>query len=163
MVDNIWAPWRYRYISMVDNDEDGCVFCREDEFFVARSELCSIRLNKFPYNNGHLLIMPNRHISDISDLSEDEQVELFGFIISAKNVLKKVLSPDGFNIGLNLGRVAGAGIDRHLHFHIVPRWNGDTNFMPVLADTKVISQSLYELRDILKEEFRKEGLSTDYI
>ncbi len=163
MVDNIWAPWRYRYISMVDNDEDGCVFCREDEFFVARSELCSIRLNKFPYNNGHLLIMPNRHISDISDLSEDEQVELFGFIILAKNVLKKVLSPDGFNIGLNLGRVAGAGIDRHLHFHIVPRWNGDTNFMPVLADTKVISQSLYELRDILKEEFRKEGLSTDYI
>ena len=163
MVDNIWAPWRYRYISMVDNDEDGCVFCREDEFFVARSELCSIRLNKFPYNNGHLLIMPNRHISDISDLSEDEQVELFGFIILAKNEKKKVLSPDGFNIGLNLGRVAGAGIDRHLHFHIVPRWNGDTNFMPVLADTKVISQSLYELRDILKEEFRKEGLSTDYI
>ncbi len=160
-MDNIWAPWRYSYISMVDEGDDGCVFCKEDEFFIARTQLCSIRLNKFPYNNGHLLIMPNRHISDISELSQEEQLELLRIIILAKDVLKEALSPEGFNIGLNLGRVAGAGIDRHLHFHIVPRWNGDTNFMPILADTKVISQSLYELRDILKKRFSEKGLSTE--
>ncbi len=152
-MDRIWAPWRYSYISLVDTPKDGCVFCREDEFVVYRGAHCSVRLNKFPYNNGHLLIMPNRHIASIEDLSEEEERELFSLLKKSKRILDEVLSPDGYNVGLNLGRVAGAGIEDHLHFHIVPRWNGDTNFMPVLADTKVISQSLFSLKEILVPKF----------
>ncbi len=152
-MDILWAPWRYKYISMVDKDEGGCVFCRDDEYVVYKGRHCSVRLNKFPYNNGHLLIMPNRHIADLDELFEDEKKELFDLLITCKRILKDVLSPDGFNIGLNLGRVAGAGVEHHLHFHIVPRWNGDTNFMPVLADTKVISQSLFDLKSRLEPLF----------
>ncbi len=152
-MDRIWAPWRYSYVSLVDNPKDGCVFCREDEFVVYRGEHCSVRLNKFPYNNGHLLIMPNRHIASLEELSAEEERELFSLLKKSKRILDEVLSPDGYNVGLNLGRVAGAGIEDHLHFHVVPRWNGDTNFMPVLADTKVISQSLFSLKEILVPKF----------
>ncbi len=152
-MDVIWAPWRYKYISMMDKDDEGCVFCREDEYVVYKGENCSVSLNKFPYNNGHLLVLPNRHVSDLSDLSEQEKKELFDLLIRSKDILMDVLSPDGFNVGLNLGRVAGAGVEHHLHFHIVPRWNGDTNFMPILSDTKVISQSLMELKQILLDRF----------
>ena len=157
-MDNLWAPWRYEYISMVDDNDDGCVFCRRDEFFICETELCSVRLNKFPYNNGHTLVMPKRHVADISDLSLDERRELFDLLVIVKEALSELLSPAGFNIGLNLGRVAGAGIDTHLHFHIVPRWNGDTNFMPVISDTKVISQSLFTMRDMLTEKLKEKGI-----
>ncbi len=156
-MENIWAPWRYKYIleAQTDGSEDsGCVFCKEDEFIVFIDELCTVRLNKFPYNNGHLLVIPRRHIALVEDLTDEEKLRLFDLIVVSKRILDKVLFPQGYNVGLNLGKCAGAGIEGHLHFHIVPRWNGDTNFMPVISDTKVISQSLNELKGILEKEFR---------
>ena len=156
-MDRLWAPWRYKYISMVDEPDDGCVFCRKDELVVFEGALCLVRLNKFPYNNGHLLIMPKRHIGRLEDLSEEEILHLWKLVIFCKQTLDRLIRPSGYNIGINLGRTSGAGIEEHLHIHLVPRWNGDTNFMPVLADTKVISQSLEEMKKMLVKEF--EGFS----
>ncbi len=155
-MDRLWAPWRYKYISQAQTDSNlGCVFCQKDDFVIFETEFCSVRLNKFPYNNGHLLIMPKRHIADISQLEEAEIVEIWKLIKFSKKLLDKLICPDGYNIGINLGRVAGAGIKDHLHFHLVPRWNGDTNFMPVISDTKVISQSLDEAKRLLTEGFKE--------
>jgi ATP adenylyltransferase len=110
-------------------------------------------MNLFPYNNGHLLIAPYKHTASLSDLASKERLELFGLLDKSVTCLKKILRPDGFNIGMNLGRTAGAGIDTHLHLHIVPRWNGDTNFMPVLGETKVISESMESCYKKLKKAF----------
>lgn len=159
-MDKLWAPWRISYIKL--NKQKGCVFCRGLEnpagnyvIFKARYSFCI--LNIYPYNNGHLMISPNRHVADISRLKEEEALDLFRSINKAKKILDKVLRPQGYNIGINLNDVAGAGIRGHLHIHIVPRWKGDTNFMPVLAKTKVISQSLKELYKQLKDEYKKTG------
>ncbi len=110
-------------------------------------------MNRYPYNNGHLMVVPYQHTSEISSLSSEEKIELFNLLEISLNVLKKVMKPQGFNIGMNLGRLAGAGIADHLHFHIVPRWGGDTNFMPVVAHTKVISEGLEQTWEKLKREF----------
>ena len=150
----LWAPWRLQYIKMADQiNHEGCIFCDfpaagteqdRQNLILYRSELCFVILNKYPYNNGHLMVVPYRHTGTLEKLSAAERLELMTLLQRSTQVLQQAFSPHGFNIGMNLGRVAGAGIDEHLHFHIVPRWNGDTNFMLVLGDVKVISAGLDE-------------------
>lgn len=157
----MWAPWRIKYVMRAVEGDVECFLCKypklnrdEDYYILFRGDLSYIILNAFPYNNGHLMIAPYRHVTSIEELNGEEAMEIFKLLQLGVRVLKLAFNPNGFNIGLNLGRAAGAGLD-HLHFHIVPRWFGDTNFMPVLAETKVISQHLREtfnlLRDILKK------------
>jgi len=163
-VDQLWAPWRLSYVAQPNRprpDGDECFLCRaiasDDDranLLVHRSAHSVVVLNRFPYNNGHLLVAPNAHKASLEDLSDDELLDLQHTLRAMLAPLKKRMSPDGFNIGLNLGKAAGAGLPGHLHWHIVPRWNGDTNFMPVLTDVKVIVQSLDSLFDLLVEELR---------
>jgi ATP adenylyltransferase len=138
---------------------DDCFICRgiaggddRANLLVHRSALSVVVLNRFPYNNGHLLVAPNSHKGRPDELSPEELLDLQLVLRKMLGILEKRMSPDGFNVGLNLGKVAGAGLPGHLHWHIVPRWNGDTNFMPVLADTRVIPQSLEALYDLLQQE-----------
>jgi ATP adenylyltransferase len=145
-----------------NNKENGCIFCNfpeenkdEKRLILARSEKCFIMLNAFPYNNGHLMVSPYQHIADYDDLSIEELVDIHVNVQKVIKMLKRVQNPQGFNVGLNLGKTAGAGFDEHLHIHIVPRWNGDTNFMPVLDDTRVIPQSLLETYRTLKNDWDK--------
>jgi ATP adenylyltransferase len=155
-MDRLWAPWRITYIN-ANQKESGCIFCvkpREDRdaenYVLYRGEFAFILLNLYPYNNGHLMVAPYRHIADLSLLSEEEQAEIMKLTTLACKLLKTACRPDGFNVGANLGQVAGAGIADHLHVHIVPRWNGDTNFMPVISDTKILPQSLADTYAALK-------------
>ena len=155
----IWAPWRMQYI--LEPKSDGCFLCEavgssddRANFVLERREHCFSIFNRFPYNNGHLLIAPNAHKADLTDLDDAELDELIRLTRDTKQLLSRALSPHGFNIGINLGRCAGAGVPGHLHIHIVPRWNGDTNFMPVTGNTKVIGQSLDALYDLLKEKLQ---------
>ncbi len=158
-MDQLWAPWRLSYAATprpkVEND---CFVCRglaeaddRANLIVLRTELSVGVLNRFPYNNGHLLVCPRSHKGGLEDLSDAESLDLQKLLIRLTAALKTAINPDGFNVGLNLGRVAGAGLPGHLHWHVVPRWHGDTNFMPVLTDTKVIVQSLDSLYDVLKQ------------
>lgn len=151
-MEKLWSPWRSQYIdSIKDNDKSlGCIFCNVSKLnvddpanlLVNKGKLTFTVLNLYPYNNGHLMVVPYRHTSDFSSLTSDEFLEVMQKLQLAERALKITSSPEGFNIGANLGKVSGAGLDDHLHFHIVPRWNGDTNFMPVLGEVKVISQDL---------------------
>lgn len=151
-MDRLHSPWRSKYIETFahSNEPKGeCVFCKahqdgtdDDHLIVTRGKFCFVIMNLFPYNSGHLMIVPYRHTADFADLDDQEGLEIFGLLKSMMNALRQVSHPDGFNIGSNIGRTAGAGIDQHVHVHIVPRWNGDTNFMPVLADTKMISEDM---------------------
>jgi len=160
-MNRLFAPWRMKYI-LDNNKENGCIFCNfpeenndEERFILARSKKSFIMLNAFPYNNGHLMVSPYRHIADYDDLSIEELVDIHVNVQKVIKMLKRVQNPQGFNVGLNLGKTAGAGFDEHLHIHIVPRWNGDTNFMPVLDDTRVIPQSLLETYRTLKNDWDK--------
>ena len=155
-MDNLWAPWRMKYI--LGDKDDGCFLCEKvtedndnENFILERGTDTFVILNIYPYNNGHLMIVPYKHVADLDELNEKELLESSVLTKKWISILKKVMNPEGFNIGVNLGTVAGAGIKDHLHTHIVPRWNGDTNFMPVIADTKVIPQALTELYELLKE------------
>jgi len=153
-MDRLWAPWRINYVSSKIKAK-GCIFCSAkkssaQDYVIFKTKKSICLLNIYPYNNGHLLISPARHVSDIGLLSEEEVLDMFACLKRAKQLLQKVLKPQGYNLGFNLGRQAGAGITGHLHLHIVPRWAGDTNFMPVIAKTKVIAQSLAELSRCLK-------------
>ena len=155
---NLWAPWRIPYIQGLDNKNE-CFICHDlknkrndDENLVLwRTKNCIVILNRFPYNNGHLLIAPIRHIPGLDQTSDEEMLEMTKLIREAQNALSLVIKPHGFNIGMNFGRCAGAGLPGHLHIHIVPRWDGDTNFVNVCSDTNVISQSLSELLEQLKK------------
>ena len=158
----IWAPWRAKFI--LGKKEKGCVFCKRlkmkdsaKNLIVHRGKSCFVILNKFPYNSGHTLIVPNRHIGQIEKLSDKESIELFDLTKKTVSVIKKVLKPNSLNLGMNLGRSSGAGIPGHLHMHVVPRWNGDTNFMPVIGKTDVISIPLEPIYEALKKEFEKYG------
>lgn len=158
-MNNLWAPWRMTYI--LDEDKpDGCIFCLAtdgkgaDDLVLGVGELCLVMMNKFPYNNGHLLVAPKRHVANLADLSEQEMTALMANVETGVAALRQVMNPDGFNVGLNLGRVAGAGIEEHLHFHIVPRWNGDTNFMTVFGDIRVIPEHIEASRDKLRPYFQ---------
>ncbi|MBZ0166853.1 MAG: HIT domain-containing protein [Candidatus Omnitrophica bacterium] len=152
-MDKLWAPWRSKYVTGLAGKTKGCVFCRispekrkdRTNFVVFRREYCYAVLNIYPYNNGHMMIVPYRHINDTAKLKPAERAEFFDAMEEAKSLLKEVVHAQGFNIGLNLGREAGAGFPGHIHMHIVPRWKGDVNFMPVTANIKVISQSLQEV------------------
>ncbi len=148
----LWAPWRDPYISCIHQRNSGCVFCTiikehqdQKNYIFKRSKHCFSVLNIYPYNNGHVLIIPNRHLNDLDKMRKEEKEDLFQLLEASKNLLEKVLKPDGYNIGINIGRIAGAGFPGHFHIHIVPRWKGDVNFMPVTANTKVVSQSLAAL------------------
>lgn len=148
-MDRLWAPWRESYITKITSKHKSCVFCRILADKQDKKHLIFIRaphsfavLNLYPYSNGHCLIVPNRHVGDISRLPQAEYVELMDLLLKTKRLLRKAFAPQGFNIGINLGRMAGAGIPGHVHIHVVPRWQGDHNFMPVVADCRVISQSL---------------------
>jgi ATP adenylyltransferase len=153
----LWAPWRLPYIvSTKDKEPDGCFLCRyreaqtdRENYVIARGERSLVVLNRFPYNNGHLLVAPLEHKAGLHDLDDRELLEVMHQLRRMIAALKAAITPDGFNVGLNLGHVAGAGLPGHLHWHVVPRWHGDTNFMPVLADVKVIPQSLDALYDRL--------------
>ena len=158
----LWAPWRMSYITGIEKKFDGCIFCAKpqqdaahdkDNLLLYRGKTCFILMNLFPYNNGHLMVVPYVHTSDILDLSLHASAELWELIRRCKTALSAVMNPEGFNIGMNLGRAGGAGIDQHIHMHIVPRWNGDTNFMPVVGETKVISQALGDTYDTLLPHF----------
>lgn len=162
-MDRLWAPWRMPYITSIDKGDEGCIFCNkpkeendEKNLILYRSTHCFVILNLFPYNTGHLMVVPYTHVCDLKSLNREEKTNLMEMVEASLAVLESVLHPEGFNVGLNLGRVSGAGIDQHLHMHIVPRWNGDTNFMPILGHTKVISESLQETRKHLSQAFREQ-------
>jgi ATP adenylyltransferase len=157
MAKPLWAPWRLEYIRQADEDE-GCVFCaeasgafaEEASLLVRRGDAAIVILNKFPYSSGHLLVAPVRHVGELAELTEEEVLELHRLAVTGVGVLRATYVPAGFNLGWNLGRAAGAGIADHVHLHVVPRWAGDTNFMPVLADVKVLPEHLLETRDRLR-------------
>jgi ATP adenylyltransferase len=150
-VKQLWAPWRLEYIQGAD-EEEGCVFCRardgEDEagLVVHRGKRAFVVLNKYPYASGHLMVAPNRHESEFGELDADEALELHQLGAAGLTALAETMNPQGFNLGWNLGRIAGAGVVDHVHLHVVPRWAGDTNFMPVLADVKVLPEALEATR-----------------
>jgi len=157
-MEQLWAPWRIRYIQI--EKKEGCILCQkpaedndESNYILYRGEKNFIIMNTYPYNAGHLMIAPYRHVASLEELTDEERGEHFALVSRSLGVLKQVFKPDGFNIGINIGRVSGAGLDKHIHSHIVPRWQGDTNFMPITADTKVVNEALAETYQKLKEKF----------
>jgi ATP adenylyltransferase len=157
-MEHLWAPWRIEYIKKAD--KVGCIFCQKpaeesdvSNYILYRGQKNFIIMNSYPYNPGHLMIAPYRHIANLDELTKEELGEHHELVCRSVTVLTQVFKPDGFNIGMNLGRVAGAGIDKHIHSHIVPRWAGDTNFMPLIADTNVINEALEETYKKLAGKF----------
>ena len=156
---NLWAPWRIEYVR--NKKEKGCIFCKKPKLedreglILFRGKTSIILMNLYPYNNGHLLISPLRHIDTFTDMVQSEKIEILDLIDHSMNSLSRIMKPEGFNIGANIGESAGAGVKDHIHFHVVPRWGGDTNFMPVLGETKVqvegLEDSWEELYPIFKE------------
>jgi ATP adenylyltransferase len=183
--ERLWAPWRLQYVTGGESSaesvsqpkhwlagaDESCFLCRAAAEFsdtktadkqllvVERGNAALVVLNRYPYNNGHLLIAPRRHVGDLSAMTRPEHVECMALLAQLTNVYRACLNADGFNVGLNLGRVAGAGLPGHLHWHLVPRWAGDNNFMPVLAGTRVIPQSLDELWQMLTDAMRESSCS----
>jgi ATP adenylyltransferase len=166
----LWAPWRMDYI--LEEKQKGCIFCkkpmeRKDKvnLILHQSRYAFVMMNKFPYNNGHVMVVPKRHCPDLEQLDDKTLQDLLFLLRASTRILRKILRPDGFNIGMNIGKVGGAGVDDHIHFHIVPRWNGDTNFMPVLGETKIIPEYLGEtyqklhaaFMDLLRRKRGKKG------
>lgn len=156
-MENLWAPWRIRYIETPKKSES-CIFCSalddpEKRYVIAKNDHAMVMMNTYPYNPGHLMVAPIRHIGDFKKLTSDEYIAIGELIKKSIEVLEKTMKPEGFNIGINLGLVAGAGVKDHIHVHVVPRWCGDTNFMPVTADVKVLGESLEETYKKLKENW----------
>ncbi|MBN1793768.1 MAG: HIT domain-containing protein [Candidatus Omnitrophica bacterium] len=162
MADLMWAPWRKKYVA--SPSDEGCIFCIKPQekkdrknYILRRAKYSFALLNLYPYNNGHIMIAPYRHAATLSALKPCERNELWNMVVVFEEILQNALNPHGFNIGLNVGKAGGAGFDEHLHIHIVPRWSGDTNFMPVLADIKVIPESMESVYQVLTAEMRKRG------
>ena len=158
----LWAPWRMEYILGPKGPADTCIFCgvegapdeeRRDRLVVASTPRAFVILNRYPFAAGHILVVPHAHVASLEDLSLEDHDALFHLVRASSTRLKRALKAEGLNIGLNLGGVAGAGVAAHLHVHVVPRWSGDTNFMPVLADTRVIPKALEATRDHLERHF----------
>ncbi|HBG45985.1 MAG TPA: HIT family hydrolase [Deltaproteobacteria bacterium] len=155
----MWAPWRSEYIHA--EKEAGCVFCKAtaarpgEGLVLFNGSVSVVVLNKFPYNSGHLMVAPSRHVAKVEELTPEESIDMFRLIRHCTSVLTKAMNPGGFNIGMNVGKAAGAGIDDHLHMHVVPRWNGDINFMPVLSDVKVIPEHLQKTLSLLLPFFER--------
>ncbi|HMC36309.1 MAG TPA: HIT domain-containing protein [Actinomycetota bacterium] len=148
-MERLWAPWRMEYIEAPHPHDEGCVFCQkldagddESAYILTRSALAFVILNAYPYNPGHLMVAPLRHVGDLEDVTSDEHAEVSALLVRSLHALKEASGPDGFNVGVNLGRVAGAGVLGHVHWHVVPRWNGDTNFMAVLGEARVLPEAL---------------------
>lgn len=164
-MERIWAPWRRGYV-IGKRRPSGCLFCRARRappkkdslnFVLRRSPAAFLILNRYPYTNGHLMVVPNRHVSSLEQLKDRERLDLLRLLDQALALLRQALHPHGFNIGINLGRIGGAGIPGHAHLHVVPRWAGDTNFMPVLTGSKVISDSLEATYRQLRQVLRSQG------
>ena len=157
-MEPIWAPWRIEYIRM--EKPKGCILCDKPKenndgpnYILYRGEKNFVMMNNYPYNPGHLMVAPYRHVAVLDELSSEELYEHFDIVRRSLKVLRRVFNPGGFNLGINMGNVAGAGIEDHVHTHIVPRWQGDTNFMPVISATRVIPEALAEIYEQLKGEF----------
>ena len=157
----IWAPWRLAYVKDASKDnEEECIFCAkpaqdddEANLIVHRGERSFVILNLFPYTNGHLMVAPYAHLGRLQELGSETLAEMMALAQRSMDRLEQVYDPHGYNVGLNQGRVAGAGVEHHIHMHVVPRWGGDTNFMPVIADTKVMPQSLEQSYEALRGAF----------
>jgi len=151
------SPGRMEYLT--GKKPEGCIFCkgsaRDEDLLLTECDYCYVMMNKYPYNSGHLMVVPYRHISDIEEMTSDEKREMIDLMDMSVRIMKKVMNPDGFNIGINVGKAAGAGVESHLHLHIVPRWPGDTNFATVLGEFRVIPESVKETRDALLPYFQK--------
>ncbi len=162
-METMWAPWRIEYV-LDEKKGSGCIFCVAlvdgDELTLFKGNVTGVVMNKFPYANGHLLAFPNRHVSSLHQLRQPEMGALLKTVEVCVDILKTVMKPDGFNIGLNLGKVAGAGIEEHLHFHIVPRWFGDVNALTVFADVRVIPEHLKSTYNKLKPHFDERNITT---
>jgi ATP adenylyltransferase len=158
-MERLWAPWRMAYINQ--EPQPGCLFCRvladpsdpDADLVVWRPEDAIVILNKFPYNPGHVMVAPAAHKGDLADLNDAESASLMRALRRTITVVRQALTPEGFNVGTNIGRAAGAGIPDHVHLHVVPRWNGDTNFMPVLSEVKVINEHLQQTAEKLRQAF----------
>ena len=157
-MEHIWAPWRVEYIESVKTA--GCILCEKlaedndiENYILFRGEKNFVILNKYPYNPGHLMIAPYRHIAKLEELSDDELFEHWKIVSRCVMILRETLNPGGFNVGINMGRTAGAGIEEHIHTHIVPRWHGDTNFVTVVADVRVLPQALADTYERLRNKF----------
>ena len=162
-MDKLWSPWRSKYIESFkpgnEDCDDKCLFCcipgknkDKENLVVHRGKFCYIIMNLFPYNSGHLLIIPYKHAASLKELDQDTYLECMNMLNLSCEILSDTIFPHGFNIGANIGRDAGAGIDQHIHFHIVPRWNGDTNFMPVIGNTTVLPEAMAEVAAKLRAE-----------
>jgi ATP adenylyltransferase len=157
----IWAPWRLEYVKDASKDKESeCIFCAavgaEDDaamLIVHRGERCFVILNKFPYTNGHLMVAPYEHVASLQELDSATVAELMALVQRGMTALESSYSPHGYNVGVNQGRVAGAGVEHHIHMHVVPRWGGDTNFMPVLGDTRVMNQTLEDSFETVRKAF----------
>jgi ATP adenylyltransferase len=163
MMDRLWAPWRLEYIQ--GPEDDCCIFCVDEDLaedqsrlIVVRGEYSYVIMNRYPYSNGHLMVSPYRHVSDPCELEEREVLEIHQLMVRSQTVLREVCAAQGFNVGWNIGPAAGAGIADHIHMHIVPRWRGDSNFMPILADTRVIPQHIEKTYSLLAEAFSEFSL-----
>lgn len=162
-MNRLWSPWRSAYIDSFSENASGnagCIFCDyplvnrdEENLILFRGEHAFVIMNLFPYNSGHLMVVPYLHTKELEDLSPASSAEIISLLAKSKKALSDALSAHGFNLGVNLGKAAGAGIDDHIHFHIVPRWNGDTNFMPVFADIKVVPEEIVKTYQKLKKHF----------
>ena len=156
-METMFAPWRMEYL--VCEKQEGCVFCkcstRCDDYIVFEGKTCFLMLNRYPYVNGHLMIIPERHLDDISELTMEERSEIFALLDTSVKVLRDAMKPNGFNVGMNLGKAAGAGIAEHVHVHVIPRWEGDTNFMSVVGHVRVVPEDLATTAEKLAPLFRK--------
>ena len=157
----LWAPWRMEYILSEEKGKN-CIFCPGDNraqdegcLILYVGSLSMVMMNRYPYNNGHLLVAPVKHVKGLEDLSHEETLDILLMVRKSINILKKTMNPEGFNVGLNLGRVAGAGMEEHMHFHIVPRWNGDNNYMAVVGEVRVIPEHINETYGRLRPYFEK--------
>ncbi len=161
-MENLWAPWRMEYI--LGKREKYCIFCPdgdghtdEERLILHRGRLSVVLMNKYPYNNGHLLIAPWRHVPGPEELDDDEMLDLMKWVRTSMKILRKMMRPTGFNVGLNIGASAGAGVESHMHFHVVPRWDGDTNFMTVFADVRSIPEHMQQTYHKLLAHFKEES------
>jgi ATP adenylyltransferase len=159
-MDRLWSPWRLAYVTGASGEKTGCVFCETlkpggDALVLFRGRSCFVVLNLYPYNNGHMMVVPNRHVASLEATSVEERAELMRFTRHAEMALMEAYVPQGINIGINLGRPAGAGVLDHLHVHLVPRWTGDTNFMTVVGETRVLPEELSESKKRLQPIFER--------
>jgi ATP adenylyltransferase len=159
-MERLWAPWRLAYVTSAGGPTPDCIFCNSDDpgrgdLVVARGRVSFVILNKYPYNNGHLMVVPNRHVPSLASLTGEEQAELMRFTRRAEIALNEAYSPQGLNVGINLGKPAGAGVADHLHVHLVPRWSGDTNFMTVVGNVRVVPEDLQATKAKLAPIFQR--------